>query len=505
MRIAFVLAALGLLVGQDALAQSQTRTKKVGPWNIAAFKEKGEFKHCIMVRPESGSAVGFGVIRGRTYLALGLFSKKWKLDKGLAYPVTLVADQRTLDVQAKADGADAVIIDVTGHEAFVEALGQSRNLQIRTPAATLTIPLDRSGQALEGLNACVGEETGVASNPFAGPQQQAQAANPFAAPQQQPPPAQRANPFEAPAAAMRSVPAPAPVPTPTPVAPAQPSAADQAYARARADCEQDEDADRQIAGCTTVAQSGRETPQIQGIALANRGFGYRKKGDDARALASFTEAMRLNPTYPNAHWGRGDFNSDRSDWPAAIRDYSSALRIDPKDEYSLFRRATAYLSSGDLNAALRDVQEANRIRPEGETYALEGTIHLARNDMAAAGKAFDEALKLSPGLKDAVEGKKKVEAESAQSNPNRAAAAMAVVSAAAKRCEFAPNLMQIAALAGSSGLDPASLGAEPYARIQKAEEERVDRGLRTNKDGFCQTVWAEYGPQGTKAPGLLSR
>ncbi|MFL5007324.1 MAG: hypothetical protein ACJ8DK_18435 [Microvirga sp.] len=69
--------------------------------------------------------------------------------------------------------------------------------------------------------------------------------------------------------------------------------ADEAYAKARADCEQDADPDRQVAGCTTVIESGRETQAVQGIAASNRGFGFYKKSDIARSIASYTEAIRL--------------------------------------------------------------------------------------------------------------------------------------------------------------------------------------------------------------------
>jgi tetratricopeptide (TPR) repeat protein len=172
---------------------------------------------------------------------------------------------------------------------------------------------------------------------------------------------------------------------------------DEAYAKARADCEQDDDPDRQIAGCTTVIESGREAQAVQGIAASNRGFGYYKKGDQARSIASYTEAIRLYPEYANPHWGRADVHMDRQAWDAAIADYTTALKIDPKDDYSLQNRGRAHLGKGAWDAALADFEEALKLKPnDAGPLNYRATAHLRKGDLDRALKDADEAVRARP-------------------------------------------------------------------------------------------------------------
>ncbi len=160
---------------------------------------------------------------------------------------------------------------------------------------------------------------------------------------------------------------------------------DEAYAKARADCEQDADPDRQVAGCTTVIESGRETQAVQGIAASNRGFGFYKKGDLARSIASYTEAIRLYPEYPNPHWGRADVHMDRQAWDEAIADYTAALKLDPKDDYSLQNRGRAHLGKGAWDAALADFDAALKLKPnESGPLNYRATAYLRKGDLDRA-------------------------------------------------------------------------------------------------------------------------
>jgi tetratricopeptide (TPR) repeat protein len=60
------------------------------------------------------------------------------------------------------------------------------------------------------------------------------------------------------------------------------------------ECTQTGDRDRSIAGCTRVIQRGDETAQIRALAYNNRGVAYAL-GDPDRAIADYTEAIRLDP------------------------------------------------------------------------------------------------------------------------------------------------------------------------------------------------------------------
>src|SRR5258708_5429803 len=64
--------------------------------------------------------------------------------------------------------------------------------------------------------------------------------------------------------------------------------------------------DVQIKGCTSVIGPGKEPPKNLSFPYNNRGNGYRTKGDNDRALADYTEAIRLAPKNAYPYNGRGN-------------------------------------------------------------------------------------------------------------------------------------------------------------------------------------------------------
>ena len=85
---------------------------------------------------------------------------------------------------------------------------------------------------------------------------------------------------------------------------AGPAAADDAMLCSR------ETGDVKIAACTRAINSGAGRPSIN---YYNRGYAYRKKGDMDRAIADYTEALRLDPKYAIAYNNRGLAYSDKGE------------------------------------------------------------------------------------------------------------------------------------------------------------------------------------------------
>lgn len=497
-RIAFCAVALCA----TAAAAETGKMRRVGPWNVGAFTEKGQFQHCIMARPEKGGVPGFGLARGRSYLTLAMFSDKWKLDPGSTYPVTLVAGGVSEEFQAKVESATTVGVAIGGREAFVSALFSATVLEVRTPASTLRLPMDRSAAALRTLNECYQVEAQVASNPF-GPAPNTPSATPE-------------NPFKpaAPAAAAPKAAAPAVAPPP-----------DAAYLKARADCEQDADADRQIAGCTAVIESGRETREVMGIALANRAFGYGSKGDQAKALASFSQAIELYPAYANARWGRGDVQAERSAWDEAILDYDAALTIDPKDDYSRKRRAEAEAKKTEaLAAAAKAPSPAPPAADVAGAFGRMGEIVVARgaNPAPPAPQAVTPtpkgpALAAAPPVQapppaPVAAAAVPVQPAAAPSETERlaqirqeAVAAIEVIGLAPQTCGFEPVMKTIATIARVSQLSPEMLETAPFAEWRSASAQRLATEAAADKDGFCARAWAQYGEAGQALANVFTR
>ena len=90
----FLSVVVSIIVMCGVAAAQETNTKRVvavGPWEIdASFTDGRKFNWCVMTRttPE-GIEVRF--TREQEGLSLTLTSPRWKLEKGVTYPVELVA------------------------------------------------------------------------------------------------------------------------------------------------------------------------------------------------------------------------------------------------------------------------------------------------------------------------------------------------------------------------------------------------------------------------------
>jgi len=155
---------------------------------------------------------------------------------------------------------------------------------------------------------------------------------------------------------------------------------------------------------------------------------------DARAVADFGRALRLDPTFTRAYLERAQLHFDRDAFDAAVRDYDHALRLDPYngqaahmrevalrsrseeqlDELDVITRALAEqpnnpalwnnrcwvraVSGEELDFALADCNEALRLNPR-HAAALDsrGLVHLKRGEYLAAIDDYNAALALDPG------------------------------------------------------------------------------------------------------------
>jgi len=64
--------------------------------------------------------------------------------------------------------------------------------------------------------------------------------------------------------------------------------------------------DEAIVACTRAISSGRLHDRDLAVEYYNRGINYSKKGDTDRAIADYTEAVRLDPKYADAYGNRGN-------------------------------------------------------------------------------------------------------------------------------------------------------------------------------------------------------
>ncbi len=151
----------------SAMAYAEEQTVMVGPWTIAVSYKGDRFDSCSMSR--SASQLDIAFVRGQDGLLLLLDSQKWKLERGKAYPVRLVAGSRSIEAKALAESKAVTI--ALANQALNERLRIADVLQVRGEGATLRVPLDGSTAALGRLEACFDKNNraGVETNPFVSP------------------------------------------------------------------------------------------------------------------------------------------------------------------------------------------------------------------------------------------------------------------------------------------------------------------------------------------------
>jgi tetratricopeptide (TPR) repeat protein len=106
-----------------------------------------------------------------------------------------------------------------------------------------------------------------------------------------------------------------------------------------------------------------------------------------KAISHYTEAIRLNPNYVNAHYNRGVAYGNKKDYDKAISDYTQAIRLNPNYANAFNNRGVAYSNKKDYDKAISDFSEYIKLSPnEGDGYYWRGISYrrLGKNVEAQA-------------------------------------------------------------------------------------------------------------------------
>jgi hypothetical protein len=166
MRTALALSFVSLLAApMVALAQDPAVT--LGPWTITVSSKADHFDNCSMMRSTSDLNASF--VRASDGLLLLLDSPKWRLERGKAYGITLVAGPRSINAQALAETKGVTI--ALADRPLNEKLRTANVLEVIGEGATLRVPLDGSTAALARLESCFEKNSrqDTDTNPFIAP------------------------------------------------------------------------------------------------------------------------------------------------------------------------------------------------------------------------------------------------------------------------------------------------------------------------------------------------
>lgn len=144
----------------------------------------------------------------------------------------------------------------------------------------------------------------------------------------------------------------------------------------------------------------------RGRLLRNRAVAYRNQRQYDKAIVDYSEVIRDYPDFARAYHDRAMAYCGQGDYGRAIADFAQAVHLSPEDTRANYTmdHASAYRERGDrhhqrgdYDGALADYDEAIRIRPDwGLAYNQRARTHGARNDWQKAFADYALAVQLDP-------------------------------------------------------------------------------------------------------------
>jgi tetratricopeptide (TPR) repeat protein len=133
------------------------------------------------------------------------------------------------------------------------------------------------------------------------------------------------------------------------------------------------------------------------VIYLNRGEAYIQKADYDKAIADLNQAIRHNPMYARAYISRGLTYNYKGDGDKAIADYNQAINVDPNDFAAYNNRGIAYDDKGDYDRAIADYIQAIRLDPNGAAaYVNRGVAYSNKGDYDRAIADYTQAIRLDP-------------------------------------------------------------------------------------------------------------
>jgi tetratricopeptide (TPR) repeat protein len=121
--------------------------------------------------------------------------------------------------------------------------------------------------------------------------------------------------------------------------------------------------DRLSAYCGGSAESQIQNQHDKNRFLAS-GSSWQRKGEHDKAIADYSEAIRLDPKNSEGYSGRGYGLQRKGEHDKAIADFTSAILLDPKDAEAYYDRALSWLMKNEYEKFTADFDEAVRLDPE---------------------------------------------------------------------------------------------------------------------------------------------
>lgn len=133
-------------------------TTTVGPWAVISWVAPNGIGYCSAERTVGDTAVAF--VRFKEGYALVLGSPSWQLDANGNYPVKFtVAFVTNGGAQGQVLSPNLILVRLTTDPAAMRQIAGGQVFEVTAAGSTVSVPLDRFGDALAELDKCIGNNT----------------------------------------------------------------------------------------------------------------------------------------------------------------------------------------------------------------------------------------------------------------------------------------------------------------------------------------------------------
>jgi tetratricopeptide (TPR) repeat protein len=153
-----------------------------------------------------------------------------------------------------------------------------------------------------------------------------------------------------------------------------------------------------FAACTPLIDDPSVNGENRALPLIYRGRALRQLREFDRAIADFTEALRINRNHPEPWVDRATAYAGKREYAPALADFAQAIRADPGYIYSYVGRAATYRVTGDIDNAVADYGKVIELAPanpagyiaRADAYRVKGEYDAAIADYTKGIDLFTE-------------------------------------------------------------------------------------------------------------------
>ena len=134
------------------------------------------------------------------------------------------------------------------------------------------------------------------------------------------------------------------------------------------------------------------------LSVYRRAVAEHGLGQTDRALADYSDAIRLDPRNPLAYLGRGTLLASRErNYLRAADDFNRTLQIEPRNVTALIARGDAWSQLGEFGPALADLNQAVQRAPtNSHALVIRGLVRTRQGNDQLALQDYDAALAIAP-------------------------------------------------------------------------------------------------------------